>query len=313
MRYLFGFLCVCALSVVPLAGCSETQPECEKAADCDDQNDCTDEYCSSDGTCHRTTYDGALCDDDGNECMYGACVDGACTTPDPADSYYWVEDETPCESDGVPGICLCGVCGEDPCEDDCDGNDCTESFCDPCSGSCYTVWEWNDCEPCDRNGVPGVCIEGICEEDPCFGLVCDDDNECTEDSCDSCNGGCQNTSRPYDCRPCDWNGAPGVCVSGACGENLCEGVACDDGNLCTHGECDCRDGTCGFMPVSCSDGNSCTEDSCDPDTGCNHTAYPDGTSCGCLGWGPCDDPICWIIWCPPCCTHSGYCQNGECV
>ena len=48
MRYLLGFLCVCALGVVPLIGCSETAGECEGAAN------------------------GAACSD-------GACLDGACT------------------------------------------------------------------------------------------------------------------------------------------------------------------------------------------------------------------------------------------
>ena len=48
MRYLFGFLCVCALGVVPLVGCGETAGECEGAVN------------------------GAACSD-------GACLDGTCT------------------------------------------------------------------------------------------------------------------------------------------------------------------------------------------------------------------------------------------
>jgi len=30
MRYLFGFLCVCALGLMPLVGCGEEGPECVK-------------------------------------------------------------------------------------------------------------------------------------------------------------------------------------------------------------------------------------------------------------------------------------------
>ena len=70
MRYLFGFLCVCALGLMPLVGCSETagtggsggdggaggeggtggMPECQSPEDCDDDNECTDDTCLA-GVC----------------------------------------------------------------------------------------------------------------------------------------------------------------------------------------------------------------------------------------------------------------------
>ena len=44
MRYLFGFLCVCALAMMPLVGCSETASEpCEPGLDCPCQRP-LDEY-----------------------------------------------------------------------------------------------------------------------------------------------------------------------------------------------------------------------------------------------------------------------------
>jgi hypothetical protein len=52
MRYLFGFLCVCALSVVPLVGCSEATRTCQSHEDCDDGRECSAEYCI-DGLCRN--------------------------------------------------------------------------------------------------------------------------------------------------------------------------------------------------------------------------------------------------------------------
>jgi hypothetical protein len=108
MRYLFGLLCVCALGMVPLIGCSEAggnggsggtggaggtggtagdggtggsggiggdggtggMPECENAEDCDDQNECTDDVCNpSSSSCENTpVQDGSPC---GGETYWG--------------------------------------------------------------------------------------------------------------------------------------------------------------------------------------------------------------------------------------------------
>jgi hypothetical protein len=98
MRYLFGFLCVCALGVMPLVGCSDTQPECETSADCNDDNECTNDVCdSASGTCSNT---GVVCEDDGNECTDDVCnfSDGTCNIP--------VGDGMACSD----GACLNGAC-----------------------------------------------------------------------------------------------------------------------------------------------------------------------------------------------------------
>jgi hypothetical protein len=74
MRYLFGFICVCALGLMPLLGC-ETAPsalECESAEDCTDENECTADACTG-GVCSNTPAEnGAACSD-------GACMDSVCT------------------------------------------------------------------------------------------------------------------------------------------------------------------------------------------------------------------------------------------
>ncbi len=89
------------------------------------------------------------------------------------------------------------------------------------------------------------------------GADCNDDNECTNDVCDSASGTCSNTPVD-DGTVCSFGGISGVCVSGACGENLCEGVVCeDDGNECTDDVCNFADGTCNVP-----DGTSCSTGAC---------------------------------------------------
>jgi hypothetical protein len=80
---------------------------------------------------------------------------------------------------------------------------------------------------------------------------------------------------------CTFDALAGVCVGGVCGENLCEGVVCEDDDACTHDECDYVDGTCHFPPVECYDDNMCTEEytACDPVEGCIFTAVEDGAFC----------------------------------
>ena len=117
MRYLFGLLCVCALGMMPLVGCSETtgdggsggtagdggsggMPECQSPEDCNDANDCTEGTCA-DGMCEYTPLaDGTTCDQS-NECTTGMCASGECdTTP--------VADDTACGDDA--GTCQQGSC-----------------------------------------------------------------------------------------------------------------------------------------------------------------------------------------------------------
>ena len=230
MRYLFGFLCVCALGVVPLVGCDILEGDCP-----------------------------------------GGCDDGK-----------------PCTHD------VCGFLG------------------------CYH--EWSDVgTTCNLDGVAGVCIRGVC--DLCEGVVCDDGNECTVD-CNPTTGTCDYIP-VGDGTPCDFDGLDGVCVGGFCGENLCEDEACDDGNVCTEGLCDYRDGVCDFEPKVCDDGDECTEDLCDPAFGCDFTALvEDGTECGWHHWciagvcePPCDAASEEVYQCPIkagadwfCCPRSHECQ-----
>ena len=143
-------------------------------------------------------------------------------------------------------------------------------------------------------GFLGVCALGVvplvgcdpfpnCDSDPCEGVVCPDDgNECTDEVCIGgwfCSREC--VSGPaVNGTECTFDGLSGVCVSGECGENLCEGVVCEDNDACTDDTCDYVDGMCDFTPVWCDDGNGCTEDTCNPADGCDFTTpVEDGTHC----------------------------------
>jgi len=137
-------------------------------------------------------------------------------------------------------------------------------------------------------------------------LACDDNNACTDDSCDVVDG-CVYTANTIPCTDGDACTADDQCADGACepGEpvvcedgNECTDDSChellgclfdtntdpcDDGNACTDGDV-CAAGVCaGADPVPCQDNNICTDNSCNPATGCvftpNTLPCDDGDSC----------------------------------
>ncbi len=146
---------------------------------------------------------------------------------------------------------------------------------------------------------------------------CDDDNPCTDDSCDSSTG-CVHTPNTDSCddgNPCTLND---VCSGGGCA-----GAArdCNDGNVCTTDACDplgggcahtnntlscddgdactapdvCGGGSCSGTAVTCNDSNPCTTDTCDTSTGCRFTANTNS----------CDDQNL--------CTSGDTCAGGVCT
>ena len=92
----------------------------------------------------------------------------------------------------------------DVCLPNCDGKECGD---DGCGGSCGECDDGNIC-----TGVEN-CIGSLCSEGD--SLVCEDDDQCTEDSCDP-DAGCIFTNTES---------------------------ACDDGDECTKGDL-CQDGVC---------------------------------------------------------------------
>ncbi len=251
------------------------------ARNCNDGNGCTDDSCESDIGCVHTS----------NE---APCFDGSLCT--------------------VNDLCGDGVCqpgGALVCDD---GNPCTADTCDAVSGCVFAAME-GACD--DGNGCtgPDSCLDGLCVGG--IALDCDDQNACTDDSCDA-QSGCVH----------QLNSAP-----------------CNDGDLCTTGD-HCQLGECaGGGELACFDGNGCTDDQCDPDSGCqfvpNAADCDDGNPCtvgdhcgggACKAAGTlaCDDGnVCTADGCDPSdgcvyapaegscndgdvCTVSDSCIDGEC-
>ncbi len=133
-----------------------------------------------------------------------------------------------------------------------------------------------DCKPtvpptekCDN-------IDNDCDGETDNG-ACDDDNQCTDQKCDS--------------------------VKGAAGEDGCSyslpsGTPCDDGSKCTTDDA-CTNGICApGAKKQCDDGNSCTIDACKADTGlCSSQYLGDGKFCN-------DGKTC---------TNNDTCTGGVCV
>lgn len=54
IRYLFGFMCVCALGLISVGGCTDlaTEPDLCEGIECDDGSECTEDACDPEtGTC----------------------------------------------------------------------------------------------------------------------------------------------------------------------------------------------------------------------------------------------------------------------
>jgi len=128
----------------------------------------------------------------------------------------------------------------------------------------------------DEQGTGTILVEQT------FGTisVCDDDDDCTVDSCDPATG-CVYTT----------NCGNGTCDPG-CGEN-CSTCAAD----CPTPQCN----TCigGVITPNCDDGDACTVDSCDPAAGCVYTPID-------CGDGTCDPD------CENCCNCPEDCGCGPC-
>jgi hypothetical protein len=248
---------IIAIAALLLAACSAPQPvRCEMAADCDDGNGCTADRC----------------DPVAETCSNAPVVDG-----------------TTCDDDGLSGVCVSGVCSQGMCAGvNCDdGDECTTDLCDFADGSCSNT-PVSDGTACDFDGMTGVCAAGECIEDRCVGDSCDDDNECTNDLCDSKDGICANTPIE-DYLPCGLDedagrsagldggvdldggidpdggvgpdgGIPpaGYCLNGVCVLDYCVGNPCDDENPCTSDYCAIEDASCTYFPRP--DGTPCMDD-----------------------------------------------------
>ena len=186
MRYLFGFLCVCALGVMPLVGCSETtgdggsggtagdggtggmagnggsagtggiagsggtggMPECQNPEDCDDSNDCTENTCT-DGLCEfAPLQDGSGCGDP--EYTIGRCVAGDCRLF--CETAEECDDRNDCTADACTPFGDETVCENSMVDD---GTPCAGGTCQ--AGVCALT---GSVLPCSEQGILNAIVEG---------------------------------------------------------------------------------------------------------------------------------------------------------
>lgn len=154
-------------------------------ANCSDDNDCTEDACTN-------------LDDGTYECAY------------PHE-----EDDTTCTVGMSSGWCVsgqCDLCARVNCED---GSACVlGGTCDAATGQCEGGDNAPDRTECVASGNPGTCLAGVCEG-LCQGVVCDQENACTDNECNPADGECEATPLE-DGTACDFGELPGRCVSGLC-------------------------------------------------------------------------------------------------
>ncbi len=304
--------------------------------ECDDKNPCTKDICLPGGGCAHENISVACTDGDActvnDFCKNGKCLSGAVVTCD---------DKNGCTDDScVDGVCkfapntqacddgnvctendLCseGACGGAP--KDCnDKNPCTTDWCDPKSG-CKSANISSSCDDGNACTVGDFCKAGECLGGPA--LDCDDENPCTDDSCDS-NSGCAHGNNTAPCSDGNACTVDDECLDGACIPG--QEASCDDGNVCTDDSCDsvkgcvnapnsagCDDGSActtadqclagkckGGAPLDCNDGLLCTVDGCDAALGCTHVLLKP-----CCGNG--------IVEAPEACDDGNHANNDDCT
>ena len=250
---------IAVLFIFLLGGCSSSGDEqkCQSAAECDDQNPCTDDRCDPAVGCINENNTAAC--DDGDACtLLDLCSGGECRA-------------------GVPVDCD-------------DGNLCTDDGCDPATG-CFNEYNTAPCDDQDACTLGDACGEGACR--PGTPVICDDQNECTDDRCDGSTGECVSANNHVSCDDGDPCTYVDMCNNGACTGRA---YSCDDGDPCTDDVCT-GDGHCSYQPNTgaCDDGNLCTG----PDT------CQDGVCTGPFNTAPCDDGNL--------CTGPDACQDGVCT
>ena len=292
---------------------------------CDDGNPCTDDSCDETVGCiHANNQapcnDGNACTT-GEECAAGQCGGGVavvcddqnlCTseTCSPANGCIYTFNSAPCTDNDVctlKDVCSLGECVSSGTLSCADLNPCTDDSCDPGTG-CQFVPNKAPCSDGNACTAPDICAAGSCSAGA--GVGCDDENPCTDDSCDT-QTGCVHVNNSLPCDDSDACTLTDTCNAGACAGG--PALDCDDANLCTNDGCDadsgcvyqfnttpcedndpctltdaCAGGACvGTGNLDCDDDIVCTADSCIKGVGCQNTVtvdyQTDQNNCGNCG------------------------------
>jgi cysteine-rich repeat protein len=253
-------------------------------------------------TCDNSVGTPLSCDGCSAFCRSEVCSDNNVCTTDSCDTrlgcnFVLRPNGTSC-SDGLvcngTETCTSGFCTPANVPNCNDNNLCTADSCVEPTG-CRNLpnvgapcTDNNACTSPDTCNASGVCTAGA-------PTVCNDGNECTNDSCVA-PGGCVATPRTGSCTD---DGNP--CTTDTCSASTCthparaNGTSCSDGAFCTLGEA-CQSGVCSGGTPNCLDNNPCTVDNCleasdtcsnapaTPGTGCtDNNACTVGDSCNVLG------------------------------
>jgi cysteine-rich repeat protein len=219
---------------------------------------------ASGGVCGNGNFDPGEDCDDGNT-SDGDCCSSTCTF-EPAGSAC-PDDGNPCTDNKCNGLGVClriNITG--PCDD---GSFCTVG--DSCqAGVCQGA-------PRDCSAAGDQCSDGVCDEvaAECVGQTkpdgtgCDDSDLCTQS--DVCLAGNCTGQNAVVCTPIDQCHDAGVCDpgTGVCSSPVkADGMACDDGDLCTQTDV-CLTGMCmGGDPIVCTALDECHDVGvCDPASG----------------------------------------------
>ena len=239
--------------------------------------------------------------------------------PDAADADVTDDGSDSGETDAAP------TCVPEECDD---GGPCTVGTCDEATDTCIypSAEDGTECDDGDACTTGDACMDGSCSSS---GIdLCNDENPCTSDSCDSatgcehfdfqgtacedddpcttgdsCSGGtCQPGTTAKVC-PDDDDDSCMVPICDSAVEGGCttqagnEGGSCEDGNACTHSDV-CASGFCKQGPfVQCDTEDPCKTSDCDEVTGlCVEEAANEG--------GACDDG--------DLCTVGDFCAQGVC-
>jgi len=231
-------------------GCGGTCGTCE-AGDL-----CTGEITCADGICEAA---GGLDCDDGNQCSEDSCdpVEGCQYGPmwgQPCDDGEFCTPESYCA--GVDGM-ECDGDGWEECDD---GNPCTNNQCIEGGLGCYNSPTDDPCDDGNACTVGDECFEGDCLAGAA--LDCNDNDECTDDSCDT-ETGCVHVENSGPCQS-----GQGICYEGACCISNCGAKTCGDDGC--GGSCGvCEDG------ATCNENFACAAD--DPTFGVTWISIPGGT------------------------------------
>lgn len=303
-----------AFDAVVDMGAFEYQAECNNAQDCNDGLNCNGlEGCDA-GRC----VPGIRADcDDSIECTVDACVedDGSCRhTPADAlcDNGSYCDGKEVC--DAVRG-CLAGsaiLCA--------DAFECTTDRCDEDIDDCVFDPVDESCDNGDACDGEERCIVG----QGCVStgeIECDDEVDCTFDSCDPSTDNCVHDPIHSFCDDGSFCNGSETCGGSGClpGESPCgkgtfcdeesdrcvdclTAEHCDDQDPCTTDTCD--SGVCAHAEVAdccqtaddCPAGGICTTPRCDRNL-CSEMPAEDGTTCS-------DDLFC---------NGEEVCTLGECV